>query len=421
MAIEKVIIIGGGIAGIASALCLARIRNENPKVNITCTVYEIRSIPSTIGGAINLTPNALRYLEHLGVLSKLQSRGAPVPFIEIFSQRNGAKLGVLSFDNAEKSKHQAMRIQRGLLLDAMLETAKEAGIQVQFGKKVVEIGMRDEQGQCNGVRVRFEDGEVAEGDLLLGCDGIHSYVRSVLELDRKPVYSGIATAYGMFDDRDGLKKGLPFDTTALWSGRRGSLLASWANPEKTRMYVAAVMETQEVASREGWKVIGEDQDAVKANVMERFHNPSVPYLQRLIAGVDAYFLYPVYKLPPHGKWSAGCAILLGDAAHAMPPQGESLGLAIEDTILFTRVLEAYYGQSCAEIFMVYEKLRKPRIDAAFDEANFRWENVRDVGFIVSYLREWMTTLYLWWMKKAHADNMAYDVRNIDMHDTNTKS
>lgn len=416
MAVERVIIIGGGIAGIASAL--SRLREQNPKFSVSFTVYEIRDTPSTIGGAINLTSNALRYLEHLGVLLKLQSRGAPVSQIEIFSQRNGAKLGVMSFDNVQRFKHQAMRIQRGELLNAMLETAKEAGIHIKYGKKAVETNLPEEQGgkSGDGVKVRFEDGEIAEGDLLLGCDGIHSYVRTAVEHDRRPIYSGIATAYGLFDDKDGLEEELPFDTTALWSGRRGSLMCSWVNPTKTRTYVAAVMETKEVTSREGWKVKGEDYESVKADIMDRFKTPAVPYLKKLVDGVDNFFLYPVFKLPPRGRWSSGCAILLGDAAHAMPPQGESIGLAIEDTILFTRVLEKYHSEPLTKTFEMYERLRKPRIDAAFEEAEFRWENVRDVGFVVCYLREWMTTLYCWWVKKAYENKFAYDVRNIALED-----
>lgn len=317
MPIEKVIILGGGIAGIGSALALSKTSINN---KLTATVYEIRDTPSTIGGAINLTPNALRYLDHIGVLPKIRSLGADVPYIEIFSHRNGAKLGILSFDKPERfGGVKAMRIQRGDLLGAMLETAKEAGIEVKYGKRAVEIdmhGVNNETGDGT-VKVRFADGETTEGNLLLGCDGIHSFVRAAVQPDRKPVYSGIATAYGMFDDDENLKAELPFVSTGLWSGRLGSLMCSWVNPPKTKLYVAGVMETKDVESREGWKLRGADENAVKEDIKRRFKTPNIPYLEKMVDRVDAFFLYPVFKLPPHGIWSKGAAILLGDAAHAV--------------------------------------------------------------------------------------------------------
>lgn len=317
MPFEKIIILGGGIAGLGSALSLSKASIGS---KLTTTVYEIRDVPSTIGGAINLTPNALRYLDHTGVLPKLKSLGADVPFIEVYSHRNGAKLGALNFDKPEQfGGVRAMRIQRGELLQAMLETAKEAGIQVKYGKRAVEIDMtnvNDETGEGT-VKVRFEDGELAEGNLLLGCDGIHSYVRSAVQPERKPVYSGIATAYGMMDEAEDLKPELPFVSTALWSSRIGSLMCSWSNPPKTKLYVAAVMETKDVQSREGWKLRGADEKAVKEDIKRRFKTPKIPYLEKMVEGVDAFFLYPVFKLPPHGKWSKGAALLLGDAAHAV--------------------------------------------------------------------------------------------------------
>jgi monoamine oxidase len=57
---KSCLIIGGGISGITAALSLS-------KIGIACTIYELRATPATIGGAVNLTPNALRLLEYLDV------------------------------------------------------------------------------------------------------------------------------------------------------------------------------------------------------------------------------------------------------------------------------------------------------------------------------------------------------------------
>jgi hypothetical protein len=99
----------------------------------------------------------------------------------------------------------------------------------------------------------------------------------------------------------------------------------------------------------------------------------------------------------------------------MPPQGESIGLAMEDTILFSRLVLKYNeSKTTSEIFEEYERLRKPRIDAAFDEANFRWESAKDKGFVAGILMEYFTTLYLWWTKKAAKDRWAFDIREVEL-------
>ena len=61
--VKHILIIGGGISGLASAL------------GISCSIYEVRAAPSTLGGAVNLTLAALRCLDHIGVLKHLQGKG----------------------------------------------------------------------------------------------------------------------------------------------------------------------------------------------------------------------------------------------------------------------------------------------------------------------------------------------------------
>lgn len=132
MAIDKAIIIGAGISGVAAALALHRL-------NIVVFIYEIKDRPTNIGGAINLTPNALRYLDRLGVLSRLKSKGCAVHAIEIFSIRTCYKIAGVDFKNVGKYGYHAMRILRADLLQAMLEALNEASGEVQYGKNLVEI------------------------------------------------------------------------------------------------------------------------------------------------------------------------------------------------------------------------------------------------------------------------------------------
>ncbi|KAH8728543.1 hypothetical protein GQ44DRAFT_702446 [Phaeosphaeriaceae sp. PMI808] len=421
MSIEHAIIIGGGIAGVASALALTR-HNR-----MTCSIFEIRSEPATIGGSINLTPNALRYLEHLGALSRLKPKGCEVKCIDVLSLRTGGRLGEINFDNIEKFKHHAFRVMRDDLLQAMLQTLKELGVDVQYGMKIQSVTEANES-----ISAVFEDGTTVKGDILLGCDGIHSVIRTkFIDPQRMPEYTGVAGAYGLLNVGD-LRETIPIESTSLYTGRLGSLLLSYTDATKTRLYVAAVMGTEDVGSREGWVVKGQDQEAMKQDLLRRFGGPTLPFLEKLLGRTDYLALYPVFKLSDNGRWISGRMLLIGDAAHAvsssynsqsldritdssqMPPQGESAGLALEDAVLLSRVLEHRNGKSIEESFQLYDKLRRPRIDTAVKMANFGFETIRQRGWFATILIEWITWIFLALTAPQKGREFAYDVRDIDI-------
>ncbi|KAF2182983.1 FAD/NAD(P)-binding domain-containing protein [Zopfia rhizophila CBS 207.26] len=403
MPINHAIIIGGGIAGVACALALIKHNH------ISCSIFEIRSEPSTIGGAVNLTPNALRYLEHLGVLSRLKPEGCEVKYIDVISERTGQRLGIIDFDNLPKFKHHGLRVMRYELLEALLETLKEAGVEVQYGKTIQSTSEEHKR-----ITANFDDGTTIEGDILLGCDGIHSAIRTkFIQPDRKPIYSGIAVAYGFLNVGD-LRDTLQVDSTSLFSGRFGSLLMSYTDAAKSRLYLSAVMETKDPGSREGWAVKGNDQEPLKKDLLRRFSGGTLSTFDQVVAKLDSLLLYPVYRLSASGIWSSGRMMLLGDAAHAMPPQGESVGLALEDVVLFSRIVEHSETRSVAELFSRYEQLRRPRIDAAVKEANFGWETIKDRGWFTTVVLEWLTWVILAWRAKRKEEEFEFDVRDVKL-------
>jgi salicylate hydroxylase len=95
----------------------------------------------------------------------------------------------------------------------------------------------------------------------------------------------------------------------------------------------------------------------------------------------------------------------------MPPQGESTGFAIEDAILFSRLLnEAAPSTSIESTTARYERNRRKKIDDAFDEAAFRWETVKDAGLLKTVAKEWLTGVFLWWTKEQRDEGFAFDIR-----------
>ncbi|KAL8631420.1 hypothetical protein Q9189_002842 [Teloschistes chrysophthalmus] len=416
MTLDNIIIIGGGISGVAAALAL---KQQQRKVSI----YELRDGPSTIGGALNLTPNALRYLDAWNVLPKLLPRACSVGSFELFNMIDGTKTAEMSLGNVAKFGYEVMRILRKDLLDALLETLEEQGTSVEYGKAVSQIQEID-----GGVRAVFKDGTRVDAHLLLGCDGIHSRTRmGFVEPDRRPIYTKIAVVLGLVDSSS-LTSPIHFRDTAFNMSQNGSLIASYFSPDRRQIFLGALMQTEEEKDRDGWRVRGADQDRLRAELKDRFQDVKIPCLLEMIGNVKELSLYPVHKLTGGGEWSKGSVMLLGDAAHAvsllkppgppaprppmMPPQGESVGYALEDVALFAELLRGCNDPSqLSQLFQRYEELRRPRIDAALKETEFRWaSSTRDVGWVQFKIQQWVMPWFLWFTHNKKEEDFASDVQ-----------
>lgn len=96
----------------------------------------------------------------------------------------------------------------------------------------------------------------------------------------------------------------------------------------------------------------------------------------------------------------------------MPPQGESAGLALEDVILLSGILKNHEVVSVERMFLHYDELRRPRINAAVKFANFGFETIKDCGWLKIIIIEWMTWLFLILTASRKEKEFAYDVRSV---------
>lgn len=94
----------------------------------------------------------------------------------------------------------------------------------------------------------------------------------------------------------------------------------------------------------------------------------------------------------------------------MPPQGESTGFAMEDAVLLSRVFERFPEKDISYIFEVYENTRRSRINKAYKEAVWRWEQVKDKSWLQQKFLEWMAWVFLWYMRDSFEASVTYDVR-----------
>lgn len=309
----NILILGGGIAGLTTALALTKFapKDQIPRISI----FEIRPEPAVIGGAVNLTPNALRMLDYLGALPIMKERdyGKTIDYLEVFDVYSG-KLAESSFRGPDGNgignpPYKALRITRGDSLKAVLAAVEACpNITMTCGKRTVKI---DEQ--KDSVTIHFEDGGSATGELLMGCDGIHSVTRlKHVEPERKATYSGVANAFGFAPIDKDFK--VHFECTAINFARRGMLLTSFFNSKQDSVYVGALMQVEDVGSRDGWKSVGADADKTRQQLLDRFGDAKIPCIVPLIEKAQDFFLWPVYTLSKHGKWSTDRVMLLGDAA-----------------------------------------------------------------------------------------------------------
>lgn len=316
------IVLGAGPAGLATALALHQQSTDASPVRVT--VLELRPRVQTLGGAVNLTPLALRYLDALGVGPRLRRRGVAVGYIEMVAHRTGASLGRLWPDV------DALRVLRHDLVAAMVDTARAVlprggGVQLRYGVKVASIVERGDAAAEGSVQVRFADGtasgggggeeETIEGDVVLGCDGIHSFVRgSLVDPGRPETYSGRATAYGFVELPEPGQAGIVaadgsprVNVTTLVSGQLGSLLVTFFEPSRTKLYLAAVIAQPEKPDgrEDGKRAAGEDKAVLKADFLRRFRGGGLAGLEDVVERCEDWVSFPVYMLPPGGVWSKG--------------------------------------------------------------------------------------------------------------------
>lgn len=312
------------------------------------------------------------------------------------------------------SLYQALRITRGDALKGVLGAIeKQKNITLECGKKTIKI-----EETAESVTLTFEDGSTATGDILLGCDGIHSAARlKHVEPERKSVYSGVSNAFGFAPRPKDID--VHFECTGINFARRGMLLTSFHNSAQDSVYVGALMQVPEIASRDGWKAAGADQEKVRADIKERFKDSAIPVIPRLIDTAQDFYLWPVFTLSKGGKWSTERTMLMGDAAHAMPPQGESTGIVFEDTVLFARCLSRWMelGRQgpIKEAFNKYEEMRRARIDIAFEESKEVVKVVSDAGWLGHKIKTIVVPWYLWWTHTYREKHFIEDVTTSELN------
>ncbi|HWM48995.1 MAG TPA: flavin-dependent oxidoreductase [Xanthobacteraceae bacterium] len=353
---DRVIIAGGGIGGLATALTLHQI-------GVPCIVFEAVRDLQPLGVGINLQPNAVRELYDLGISrDDLDKVGVParewalvgLNGNDIYSEPRGLEAG---YNWPQYAVHRG---QFHMLL--YREVVRRIGPQaVKLGSRV--SGYRKNVDGSVSALIEHADGSSSEasGALLVGADGIHSAVRAQMHPSQPPIHWGGAIMWRGTTWAKPIRSGSSF--VGLGTHRHRIVFYPISHPDPTTG-LAMINWIAEVTtdSAEGWKQSGWFREVGIEDFIHHFEDWIWDWLDvpALIRQADGAFENPMIDRDPVPTWQDGPVVLIGDAAHAMYPTGSNggsqaiidarvLGAAMVEHGVTARALAAFDDKLCAPI------------------------------------------------------------------------
>jgi len=356
----KALIVGAGIGGLTAALaCHQR--------GIDCEIYEQSDEVSELGVGINILPNAIRELSGLGLLDQLDQVGVRTYELFYLNRRGQEVWYELRGTDAGLDVPQ-FSIHRGHLQGVLYRAVRE-----RLGDGAVRTGRRlvrfDEQ--AGRVAAVFADRSGreetrAEGDVLIGADGIRSAVRATLNPDEgDPLWNGVVLWRGTRD----WPVFLTGRTMLLAGGMAGKVIIYPIGPgatPATRLTNWAVMARPERRTDRwlgDWSRVG--NWAELRPIVETFHVGQVDLLA-MVGEAPVFYEYPLCDRDPLSRWTHGRITLLGDAAHPMYPVGSNGGT---QAIIDARRLADLLAEHGAEAGLAAYDAERVPVTTAIVQAN----------------------------------------------------
>jgi 2-polyprenyl-6-methoxyphenol hydroxylase-like FAD-dependent oxidoreductase len=370
------------VAGPALALFLQR-------AGIESTIYEAGTIADNQAGAfLNVASNGMAILQTLGLADAVAAQGIAAPRMMMWNGQ-GKKLGELANGLPPGKGLPSTTIKRSALHTILHQEMGRKGIELYFGKRLAQIDFGEGNGE-RGVTAIFEDGSTAEGDLLIGCDGIHSRTRRIIDANAPaPQYTGLISCGGYARLPKGALPHLPLATQHLVFGKE-AFFGFLISPEGDVYWFENLAYPGTPRRSELEAIPGEEW---KARIMA-LHKEDQPYIQEIIAATGHKLgMYPIYDIPTQPVWHKGPVALIGDAAHATSPSaGQGASLALEDAIVLAKCLRDLPDAGAA--FQSFEQLRRERAERVVKFSRRRGQNKVTANPVAHWLRDLTLPLIL---------------------------
>jgi FAD-dependent urate hydroxylase len=349
-------VIGSGIAGLATALSLT-------KAGHTAVVYEAYGTPSDgVGGFLTLAVNGFDALNTLGLKEAAGELGFSTPTMSMYLGSTGRHLIDFDYGGSLPDGTTARTLTRSELYGLLRTEAARRGVRIVYGRRLASV-----EESTESVTAVFADGTSASGDLLVGADGLRSAVRTLI------------------DPGAPAPRSIPLLNTG-GIVPAGTLPATTADPEAGRMKMifgkrCFYCYMHDPQGRTWWfanplQRPSEDPSQLTPVELKNWlaglvSGDRTPMAAIITATSDIVRPYRTYDFPSIPRWHRGRMVLVGDAAHAASPSsGQGASMAIEDAVTLGRaLLDASPRTDAAALeraFVRYERERRARAEAVVE-------------------------------------------------------
>ncbi len=372
---SRVLIVGGGVCGLALAVALK-------KAGIASEVYEATQYKEGAGGGFNIAPNGMKVLATLGVAAKLIPQGTIVKD-HWFRNGRGKIVGHMRNGRPGAYGQPGLTLSRASLTETLSGELRDLDVPLYYGKKLKDI--TDE-----GLRVtaHFEDGTEAVGSILIGADGIRSRTRELIFPDGpRPEFSGFHGVGGLVPLS---KFSMPASTQQSLNYTFGQAgFFGYTGIGKEHMMWWASLPAQAPLSREELR----DTTTLKEDMLRQFEGYHAP-VEDLIWNTEKSLKVNMEDIASLATWHRGKVLLLGDAAHVVnSSSGQGASLALEDALYLARLIRDSEN-TYHSVFEQFERERKPRVERIIMEGRRKTARKKPVKGVRVKIGEWMMGLFV---------------------------
>lgn len=352
-----ILVAGGGIGGLATALALAQHRHR-------IDVFEQAAAFAEIGAGVQLGPNVTRRLQALGLNAGLTAIAAQPEALVVRSAGDNSELARLPLGAAMQQRYGApyLCVHRADLHALLLDAVRQCNhVSLHTGARIAQVENIDKQVHVATVDAQAMTSSSAastwEGDGLIGADGLWSAVRQQVDAASVPPRSTGHTAWRALVEQAALPLALRRTQIDVWLGPRLHALAypvrggAWLN-------VVVLAESAPLADARNWN------QAASLAALQQATGNCASALQMLFEAMPewrAWSLSDRAPLTSAGAMARGRVALVGDAAHPMLPYlAQGAGMAIEDAVALAEALGACGPAELPDAFNRYATARWQR-------------------------------------------------------------
>ncbi|QLC23072.1 hypothetical protein HFP51_13305 [Parasphingopyxis sp. CP4] len=344
----KILIIGAGLGGLTAAIALCQ-------RGFGVEVHEAASKIEQTGAGLTLGLGAQHVFRALDIQEKVAGRACPAGTLPFLHYRT-ARVLMGAHDHGDGKPDDGVanivrHIYRADLQDILIAKAEALGAEIVTDHRLTRCEQDD-----NSVTAYFANGDTAEGDVLVGCDGVRSAVREQLWPGDEPRFTD-HVAYRFLVPMAQAAPYMELGRSAIFIGPKRTFNRYTMSGGEV-VNCAGLAETTE-RIEEGWSIAA-TQDEVRASFAD-WH----PDVMGLIDQATSIIKWGLYDRAPLSQWAQGRVTLMGDAAHAMLPfLGMGAAMAIEDGYALAKAFEL--EDEIPDALARYEAVRKPRTELLHD-------------------------------------------------------